>query len=331
MSGYHHLPRRRFVKPTLPKSDSVGRTIDGALQHVPVMRQEVIAVLCPSRRQVFLDCTVGLGGHAEALLAQAPPDSRLIGLDVDQDNLDRAAERLSRFAPRVKLQRANFAEAKQVLNQTGAPAADAVLADLGLASTQLGDDRRGFSFSVDGPLDMRLDDRLKKTAADLVNRLGEVELADLIYTNGEERYSRRIAGRIVSARRAKRIERTVELASIVAGAYPRATRRSRRGVHPATRTFQALRIAVNDELGSLETLLRDLPDLLAAGGRACIISFHSLEDRRVKHAFAAMANEGRAKLMTKKPLVPTAQELAKNPRSRSAKLRGLERIEQAMD
>lgn len=305
--------------------------MDGASQHVPVMRQEVIAVLCPSQRQVFLDCTVGLGGHAEVLLAQAPPDSRLIGLDVDQGNLDRAAKRLSRFAPRVKLQRANFAEAKQVLNQTVAGAADAVLADLGLASTQLGDGRRGFSFSVDGPLDMRLDDRQKNTAADLVNSLREAELADLIYANGQERYSRRIARAIVSARDTKRIERTAELASIVAGAYPRAARRSRRGVHPATRTFQALRIAVNDEFGSLETLLRDLPDLLAAAGRACIISFHSLEDRRVKHAFAAMANEGRAKLITKKPLVPTAQEIADNPRSRSAKLRGIERIESAMD
>ena len=301
--------------------------MDNASEHVPVMRREVVALLCPARRQVFLDCTVGLGGHAEALLAQAPADSRLIGLDVDRDNLDRAASRLARFQPRVKLQRANFADAKQVLDQSGVDAADAVLADLGLASNQLDDHRRGFSFSVDGPLDMRLDDRLEKTAGDLVNSLGETELADLIYTNGQERYSRRIARAIVSARSVQRIERTVELAGVVAGAYPRAARRSRRGVHPATRTFQALRIAVNDELGSLETLLRDLGDLLAVGGRACIISFHSLEDRRVKHAFAAMAGRGRAKVLTKKPLVPTAEEIAENPRSRSAKLRGLERIE----
>lgn len=315
------------MKPTPPKREPLGGTMDNASEHVPVMREEVVTLLCPSRRQIFLDCTVGLGGHAETLLAKAPADSRLIGLDVDQDNLDRAAKRLARFRPRVKLQRANFADAKQVLDRGGVEAADAVLADLGLASSQLDDDRRGFSFSVDGPLDMRLDDRLEKTAADLVNTLGETELADLIYANGEERYSRRIARAIVSARSAKRIERTVELARMVAWAYPRAAKRSRRGVHPATRTFQALRIAVNDELGSLEALLRDLGDLLAVGGRACIISFHSLEDRRVKHAFIAMAGTGRAKVLTKKPLVPTAQEIAENPRSRSAKLRGLERIE----
>lgn len=324
---YLHLRRRRFLRPMPLAPDPVGGAMEGALEHLPVMRQEVVAMLCPSRREVFLDCTVGLGGHAKALLAQAPPDSRLVGLDVDQHNLDQAARCLSRFAPRVQLQRANFAEAKQVLNRTGLGAADAVLADLGLASAQLADDRRGFSFSVDGPLDMRLDDRLKRTAADMVNSMGEAELADLIYTNGQERYSRRIARAIVSARGTKRIERTVELARIVAKAYPRPARRSRRGVHPATRTFQALRIAVNDELDCLEALLRDLPDLLGAGGRACIISFHSLEDRRVKHAFAAMASKGQAKLLTKKPLVPTAQEIAENPRSRSAKLRGLERIE----
>jgi len=305
--------------------------MDGASEHLPVMRQEVVELLCPSRREVFLDCTVGLGGHAEALLDRAPPDARLIGLDVDQENLDRAARGLSRFGPRVKLHRANFAEAKQVLKRAGAGAVDAILADLGLASSQLLDWRRGFSFSSDGPLDMRMDDRLKTNAADLVNSLGETELAELIYTNGQERYSRRIARAIVSARLSGRIKRTVELARIVAGAYPRAARRSRRGVHPATRTFQALRIAVNDELASLETLLRDLPQLLAVGGRACIISFHSLEDRRVKHAFAAMAGEGRAKLLTKKPLVPVAQEVAENPRSRSAKLRGLQRIEYVIE
>ena len=301
--------------------------MDGASEHLPVMRQEVVELLCPSQREVFLDCTVGLGGHAEALLARAPSDARLIGLDVDQENLDRAAKCLLRFGPRVQLHRANFAEAKQVLERVGAGAVDAILADLGMASSQLLDYRRGFSFSADGPLDMRLDDRLKMTAADLVNSLGEPELADLIYTNGQERYSRRIARAIVSARLSGRIKRTVRLARIVAGAYPPAARRSRRGVHPATRTFQALRIAVNDELASLEALLRDLPQLLAVGGRACIISFHSLEDRRVKHAFAAMAGKGRVELLTKKPLVPVAQEVAENPRSRSAKLRGLERIE----
>jgi len=187
------------------------------------------------------------------------------------------------------------------------------------------DPARGMSFSADGPLDMRLDRRTARTAADLVNKLGEKELADLIYANGEERYSRRIAKAIVLARKAGRIERTGELARIVSGAYPAAARRSRRGVHPATRTFQALRIAVNDELGSLDRLLSLLPDVLAPLGRAGIISFHSLEDRRVKQAFAAWAAGGQAAILTRKPVTATDEEIQRNPRSRSAKLRVIER------
>jgi len=284
-------------------------------------------MLAPAGRRLLLDCTVGLGGHAEALLQAADPEATLLGVDVDEANLTRARRRLERFGERVRLFQANFSEADEVLAQAGQGSADLVLADLGVASSQLDDPQRGLSFRVDGPLDMRLDPRRTRDAADLVNGLGEKQLADLIYEFGEERYSRRIARAIVAARKGGRIERTTELARIVTGAMPAAVKRTRRGVHPATRTFQALRIAVNDEMASLDRLLEKLPELLGLGGRAGIISFHSLEDRRVKQAFAAWADTGRAKKLTRKPVTPAEDEMAANPRSRSAKLRGIERIE----
>ena len=209
------------------------------------------------------------------------------------------------------------------------PAVDGLLADLGMVSSQLDDPARGLSFAADGPLDMRLDRSVGRTAADLVNDLDEVALADLIYRYGEERYSRRIARAIVQRRRSQRIERTTDLAAVIARAYPAPARRSRRGVHPATRTFQALRIAVNEELDRLDALLAALPAVLSGGGRAAILSFHSLEDRRVKQAFAALAKAGRAKLLTKKPITPSDEERFENPRSRSAKLRGIEMVRAA--
>ncbi len=284
-------------------------------------------MLAPAGRRTLLDCTVGLGGHAEALLDAADDETTLLGVDVDETNLQRARKRLERFGQRVRLFQANFSEADEVLAQADQPAVDLILADLGIASSQLDDPQRGLSFRTDGPLDMRLDPRRTRTAADLVNTLGERELADLIYEFGEERYSRRIARAVVAARNGGRIERTAELAEIVSNAMPAAAKRTRRGVHPATRTFQSLRIVVNDEMGSLDRLLEKLPDLLAPGGRAGIISFHSLEDRRVKRAFAAWAETGRAKKLTRKPVTPAEDEIAANPRSRSAKLRGIERIE----
>lgn len=283
-------------------------------------------MLAPAGQCVLLDCTVGSAGHAEALLETAGPRARLIGMDVDEQNLRMAQTRLRPFGERVRLFLANFTEVRAVLAEAGAAGADVLLADLGVSSNQLDDPGRGLSFSADGPLDMRLDRRDTRTAADLVNGLGEKALADLIYRNGEERYSRRIARAIVLARGRGRIERTTELAKIVADAVPAAARRSRRGVHPATRTFLALRIAVNEELRALDRLLELLPDVLNVGGRAGIISFHSLEDRRVKNAFAAWAQTGRAKRLTKKPVGPAEAEIARNPRSRSAKLRGIERV-----
>jgi 16S rRNA (cytosine1402-N4)-methyltransferase len=248
-------------------------------------------------------------------------------MDADVGNLRLAKCQLEPFGPQVRLFQANFADLKDVLDEADLTGADAVLADLGVASTQLDDPHRGFSFTADGPLDMRMDRRRRQTAGDLVNTLSERGLADLIYEYGQERYSRRIARAIAQGRRGEPIEGTLRLAEIVLRAMPAATRRTRRGVHPATRTFQALRIAVNDELGSLERLLDTLPHVLNEGGRACVISFHSLEDRRVKQGFAAWASTGGARLITKKPVTATDAERAENPRSRSAKLRCIERIE----
>ncbi len=294
--------------------------------HQPVLLNEVIDLLAPAGRKVLVDCTVGLGGHAEKLLELSAPDGTLIGIDVDEGNLKLAKERLAKFPGRVRLFQANFSQLSEVLVEAGISQVDGILADLGIASSQLDDPQRGLSFMADGPLDMRLDLRLGSTAADLVNRLEETELADLIYKYGEERYSRRISAAIVNARRRKPVETTAELANIILQSLPAPVRQARKGAHPSTRTFQALRIVTNDEMGHLQRLLEILPSTLALHGRACIIAFHSLEDRPVKHAFAEAAQAGWAKILTKKPLTPSAEEMAINPRSRSAKLRGIERI-----
>ena len=294
--------------------------------HLPVLKGAVLELLSPAGRRVLLDCTVGLGGHAEALLEAAGQAAQLIGIDLDESNLLLAKDRLARFGGRVRLFQASFSDAREVLAEAGVAAADVVLADLGVSSNQLDDPGRGFCFSADGPLDMRMDRTTGRTAGELVNALGEKELADVIYEYGQERFSRRIARAIVTARGKEPIENTARLARIVAGAMPAPVRRTRKGVHPATRTFQALRIAVNDELGRLDSLLASLGDLLAPGGSAAIISFHSLEDRQVKHAFADMNQTGRFRLLTRKPITAAEDEIANNPRSRSAKLRGIERI-----
>jgi len=300
--------------------------MNGASAHQPVLREEVLRLLRPTGRRILLDCTVGLGGHAEAMLESAGPEALLIGTDVDEGNLRLARQRLARFGGQVRLFLANFTQLPAVLAEAGAPKADLLLADLGISSNQLDDPGRGLSFMVDGPLDMRLDPSGPRTAADLLAHLSERELADVIYAYGEERYSRRIARAIVAARAREPILRTTQLARIVQASYPAPAKRSRKGVHPATRTFQALRIAVNDELANLERLLELVPELLAPRGRAGVISFHSLEDRRVKQAFARLDKAGWARVLTKKPLTPTAQEIEKNLRSRSAKLRVIEKI-----
>ncbi len=294
--------------------------------HLPVLPVEVLELLRPAGGDLIVDCTVGAAGHAEAMLAATGGKGRLIGIDLDEKSLVISKQKLDRFGDRVRLFQGSFSDIRDVLAEASETSADVVLADLGLSSGQLDDPQRGFSFSSDGPLDMRINRSEDKTAADLIYNLTEKQLADLIFQFGQERFSRRIAHAIVEKRKSEPIERTARLAEIVSRAIPAPARRTRRGVHPATRTFMALRIAVNDEMGRLDRLLAVLPEVLSPGGRAGVISFHSLEDRRVKLAFREMKQAGIVKLLTKKPITASQQEIEKNPRSRSAKFRVVERV-----
>ena len=280
--------------------------------------------------KTILDCTVGYGGHAEMILDGFDSVMKLIGLDQDSVAIACSQERLKRFGERVVLRKGNFVDLKRHLGEIGVPNVSGVLFDLGVSSPQLDDQARGFSFTKDGPLDMRMDQTSEMTAADLVNGRAEQELADIIFQYGEERYSRRIARAIVRERNHRPIDTTGALASLVAGAVPSAYRHGR--IHCATRTFQALRIAVNRELERLEPSLRDAADVLAPMGRICVVSFHSLEDRIVKHTFRSLAQgpAARLSLLTKKPILPTEQECRENPRARSAKLRVAERLPERM-
>jgi len=282
------------------------------------------------KSEVVLDCTVGYGGHAEAILDSSGLSMKLIGLDQDSRAIASSQERLKRFGERVVLRRGNFECVKHHLEEIGVPNVSGVLFDLGVSSPQLDDPARGFSFTQDGPLDMRMDQTSEMAAADFVNRCAEEELADIIFQYGEERYSRRIARAIVREREHRPINTTGTLASLVAGAVPSAYRHGR--IHCATRTFQALRIAVNRELERLEPSLRDAVELLAPLGRICVISFHSLEDRIVKHTFRSLAQGPAACLsvLTKKPILPSEEECRENPRARSAKLRVAERLPERM-
>lgn len=284
--------------------------------HRPVLLDEVVSWLVPREGAVFVDGTVGAGGHAAALASRVGSTGRIIGLDRDPEMLALAAS-TTRDAP-VTLIKSPYSELDRVLDDLGIDGVDGVLLDLGLSSDQLGWAHRGFSFSADGPLDMRFDPNAEETAADLVNTLDAEELADLFFHYGEERHSRRVARRIVEARRVEPINTTGRLAEIVRKSIP-----GKWGpIDPATRVFQALRIRVNDELEHLETALENLADWLRPGGRAAIISFHSLEDRLVKVAFR---DDPRLIVLTRKPVVATAEEVAANPRARSAKLRVAER------
>jgi len=303
--------------------------------HEPVLLAEVTAALAePAAGGGWvLDGTLGAGGHAEPLL-EALPAARLLGLDRDPDALALADERLARFGDRCRLVHAAYADAPAVVaDVVGGPLAGALL-DLGVSSMQLDRPERGFSFQADGPLDMRMDGTGGETAADLVGELPEGELADLIYQLGEERASRRIARAIVEARARGPIETTGQLAQVIADAGVRTRRprrRTRKGrppprLHPATKTFQALRLAVNDELGQLERGLPALFELLAPGGRLAVIAFHSLEDRISKRFFRARKQAGDCRVLTKKPTQAGEEEVARNPRARSAKLRVGERV-----
>lgn len=287
--------------------------------------KEVCEWLISSRPITILDCTVGYGGHAELLLESSQPGTRVIGLDRDPEAIEFCRQRLRRFGDHIVLCQGNHRDLKQHLAEVGVTTVEGVLFDLGVSSPQIDDAARGFSFQQDGPLDMRMDQSVGPTATDVVNTSSESVLADIIYQLGEERYARRIAQAIVRERQRGRIETTGALAAIVARSVPSSYRHGR--IHCATRTFQAIRIAVNQELESIEPSLRDAVDVLSEGGRVCAISFHSLEDRIVKHTFRSLAQGPQARLAvrTKKPVVPSREECEGNPRSRSAKLRVGER------
>ncbi|MBX3396295.1 MAG: 16S rRNA (cytosine(1402)-N(4))-methyltransferase RsmH [Phycisphaerae bacterium] len=293
--------------------------------HIPVLPAEIIDLLSNVGRRVIVDCTLGLGGHSRMLLEHAP-HLQVIGVDRDAANLSLAREQLAAFGDRVRFIHANFAELAGVLNAFGVKRVDGILADLGFSSNQMADPQRGLSFERDGPLDMRLDQQERTTAADLVNTLGEGELSDLLYFQSQERHSRKIAKRICQVRRQGRLNSTVELARLIASAVGESAEGRRGKIHPATRTFMALRMAVNRETESLRSLLQTAPDLLATGGRIVVISFHSVEDRIVKDDFRERARSGVYRLVTRKPLVADDQERTLNRRSRSAKLRCAERL-----
>jgi len=306
--------------------------------HVPVLYDEVLAGLRPAPGARMVDGTVGMGGHARGLLEATAPDGRLLGIDRDPEALAVAAEALAAYGERVVLRRGEFRHLEEIAAEAGWREVDGVLLDLGVSSLQLDRPERGFSFQEEGPLDMRMDPAAPLTAGEIVNRWGVEELADLIYRYGEERHARRVARAIVAARP---LETTRELARVVAGAVGGRSRRDGGGIHPATRTFQALRIAVNAELDSLEEALPQAVALLRPGGRLAVIAFHSLEDRIVKQFIAREARDcicpprmpqcvcdHRATVapVTRKPIRATEAEVARNPRSRSARLRIAERL-----
>jgi 16S rRNA (cytosine1402-N4)-methyltransferase len=307
--------------------------------HVTVLPRETLDLLTPRPGALFLDGTLGGGGHAALLLERTAPDGRVLGIDADPAALDRARQRLPEAVAsgRLVLAQGNFAALADLARAAKFAPVDGILLDLGLSSDQLADRTRGFSFAVDAPLDMRFDPTRGQSAADLVNTLDEADLADLIYRYGEERRSRAIARRIAAQRSRAPIERSGELARLVESVIHGRPG----GIHPATRTFQALRIAVNDELGSLEAALPAALDALRPGGRIVVISFHSLEDRIVKRFFQAeergcvcppelptcvCGRSPRLRILTRHPVTAGEAELAANPRARSAKLRAAERL-----
>ncbi len=298
--------------------------LDNAV-HVPVLAEEVAAWLRPRTQGWYLDCTVGLGGMAERILQDSGPDGMLIGIDHDPLAIVHAQTRLHPYRSRVRLVCENFQQVKSVMRTANRERVDGILFDLGVSSAQLDQPERGFSFQQDGPLDMRMNPTCGVPADVLVNTLPETQLATIMHTLGEERYARRIARAIVRARSHAPLRTTMDLSRVVQQSVPRSYRYGR--LHPATRTFQAFRLAVNHELDALNIALGDVTDLLAPGGRLCVIAFHSLEDRVVKHTFRRVAQEAPEQwtILTKKPVVPAREERTANPRARSAKLRVIER------
>lgn len=303
---------------------------DNTSGHVPVLANQVCGLLNPQPSDVIVDLTAGRGGHAALLAKYGGLGTKIILFDLDEENLQSATTKLQQLGFDVQAHHANFVTAAALLMDAGIQA-DCVLADLGFSSNQMDDPQRGFSFRTDGPLDMRLDPSVGATAADLVNSMSEEDLADTIYYLGEEPYSRRIAQKITHERHQKPILTTARLAQLVRDAYGARAHSSR--LHPATRTFMALRIAVNGELDALDALLSDVESggrkvdsggWLSSSARIAVISFHSLEDRRVKQSFVALEKNGLATRLTRKPIRATNEEHALNPRSRPAKLRAVQ-------
>jgi 16S rRNA (cytosine1402-N4)-methyltransferase len=290
-------------------------------EHVPVMSAEVVTALAPARGGVFVDCTLGLGGHAAAVLAAGA--TRVVGIDRDEEALAIARERLAGWPGQVEFVHGDFRGIDDVLDSRGLSRVDGILADLGVSSLQFDGAGRGFSFQRDEPLDMRMDRSAGPTAADLIADLPEEELADVIYRYGEERYSRRIARVVVEARRGGPVATTGQLAALVRRAVPR---KGYSPIHPATRTFQALRIAVNRELDGLDRFVELACGRLAPNGRLVVIAFHSLEDRVVKHTLRELVADGSRslRLLGRKAARPTRPEIESNPRARSARLRAVE-------
>ncbi len=308
--------------------------------HESVLLDKAVNLLNCRPGGVYVDGTVGGGGHAEKILKKSSPNGVLIGIDIDPHALEIASERLLKFGARVHLVHGNFSDIQNIIRGLGYRAVDGILLDLGVSMFQLGEAQRGFSFFADGPLDMRMDPGASISAADLVNRLSQHELKELIKRYGEERWAGKIARKIVEERKNMPIKTTGQLAGLIEKVVPKS--RDGERIHPATRTFQALRIAVNKELESLEKFLNSVLDALSAGGRLVVISFHSLEDRIVKQAFSSWARqcrcpgdfpvcqcEGRplVKLLTRKPVRPDEEEVAKNPRARSARMRAIEKLQ----
>ncbi len=291
--------------------------------HTPVMCKELVEYLKLDKGRIAIDCTLGSGGHAEALLQEVGASGRLIGLDQDQQAIEAAKNRLGKFNNCVLMQ-ANFRKIDAILSQLKIERVDGIIFDLGLSSLQLDCQERGFSIRLDAPLDMRMDKQLRLSAFDLVNFLPEVGLSDILRKYGQERWHNRIARAIVRERKRSMIVTTIQLANLVKKVIPR--RYSK--IHPATRTFQALRIAVNDELEALREGLNKCIRYLRPGARICVLSFHSLEDRIVKHQFREFAKKGELNIITKKPLRASRQEIFANPRARSAKLRVAEKVKE---
>ena len=307
--------------------------------HKPVLLDEVIRLLDPEPGGVFVDCTLGGAGHGKAILERVQPGGRLIGIDRDADAIEQAGKELSEFSDSVTLVRGDFGDLAEILEELGTGPVNGVFCDLGVSSHQLDTPERGFSLNAPAPLDMRMDTSQPVTAAELVNELSERELAQLIFVHSDERWANRIAKVIVERRRVEPIATTSELADIVSRAIPAKFHPPR--THPATRTFQALRIAVNSELDSLDRGLAAAEDALAVSGKLAVISYHSLEDRKVKQFFAAKSGRCECpsgfpqcvcgakqtlKTLTRKPVLPTPEEIESNPRARSAKLRVAEKL-----